>query len=139
MVHFDLRGAIGLEKGGKHAIQHLQGVMQAAAPGTADGKEALKAHIKHFAGWDALPQSVKMTINPLSEGQTVEHMLGYVQKDRGKPHYALLTHNVTDAELQAGVKAYNEVAGDYRLHMMKLWKCLTRRSRTTKTSLKLLP
>jgi hypothetical protein len=43
-------------------------------------------------------------------------MLGYVQKDKGKPHYALLSHNVTDAELQAGIKAYNEVAGDYRLN-----------------------
>ncbi|WIA18840.1 hypothetical protein OEZ85_003519 [Tetradesmus obliquus] len=35
-----------------------------------------------YAGWDTIPQQVKMTINPLSEGQTIEHMLGYVQKDR---------------------------------------------------------
>lgn len=122
MVHFDLRGAIALEKGGKHSIQHLQGVMEAAAPANTDGKEALKAHIKHFAGWDTIPQQVKMTINPLSEGQTIEHMLGYVQKDRGKPHYALLSHNVTDGELQAGIKAYNEVAGDYRLNKVIITK-----------------
>jgi hypothetical protein len=122
MEHFDLRGAVALKKGGKNAILHVQGVMEAACAPSNDGKELLKAHVKHFLGWDVAPQQVKMTFHPLGEGQTVEHMLGYVQKDRGKPHYALLTHNVTDAELQAGIKAYNEVAGDYRLNKVIITK-----------------
>jgi hypothetical protein len=122
MEHFDLRGAVALEKGSKNAILHVQGVMEAACAPSNDGKELLKAHVKHFLGWDVTPQQVKMTFHPLGEGQTVEHMLGYVQKDRGKPHYALLSHNVTDAELQAGIKAYNEVAGDYRLNKVIITK-----------------
>ena len=122
MHHFDLRGAVALEKGGKRGILHVQGVMEAACEPSNDGKELLKSHLKHFLGWDTAPQQVKMTIHPLGEGQTVEHMLGYVQKDRGKPHYALLCHNVTDADLQAGVKAYNEVAGDYRLNKVIITK-----------------
>jgi hypothetical protein len=90
--------------------------MQAACEPTNDGKELLKSHMRRFLGWDTLPQAMKMTIHPLGAGQTLEHMLGYVQKDRGKPHYALLSHDITDAELQAGGKAYSEVAGDYRIN-----------------------
>jgi hypothetical protein len=61
MQHHDLRGAVALEKGGKNGIQHVQGVIEAAAAGTADGKETFNAHIKRFAGWDVLQQPVKMT------------------------------------------------------------------------------
>ena len=122
MVHFNLKGAAALEKGGRNAILHVQAVIEVACATTGDGKEVLKMHMKHFFGWDVTQQQVKMTIHPLSEGQTFEHMLGYVQKDSGKPHYAIVTNDITDAELQAGVKAYNEVAGDYRLNKVILTK-----------------
>jgi hypothetical protein len=122
MVHFGLKGAAALEKGGRNAIQHIQAVIEVACATSGDGKEVLKLHLKHFFGWDITQQQVKMTIHPLSEGQTFEHMLGYVQKDSGKPHYAIVTNDITDAELQAGVKAYNEVSGDYRLNKVILTK-----------------
>jgi hypothetical protein len=73
-------------------------------------------------GRDTNATQIKMTIHPLAEGQTFEHMLGCVQKDCGKPHYSILVHDITDAELQAGIKAYNEVAGDYRTNKVTLTK-----------------
>lgn len=41
-------------------------------------------------------------VKPLQRGQTYTRMLGYVQKDKGQPHFKYVRHNVTDAELTEG-------------------------------------
>ena len=41
-------------------------------------------------------------IKSFAPGQSWQSMLGYVNKDEGKPHYRRVTHNVTNAEIAAG-------------------------------------
>lgn len=35
-----------------------------------------------------------------------KHLLGYIQKDNGKPHYKFYSHGFTDAELMQAKKEY---------------------------------
>ncbi|WIA17525.1 hypothetical protein OEZ85_014357 [Tetradesmus obliquus] len=88
---------------------------------TKAGEASFKEHYKTFMPIKKEDGS-KLTFKPLAEGQTFGHMLGYVQKDSGLPHYQLVSHNVTAAELEEGRVAYSEVSGDYKIGCIPISK-----------------
>ena len=85
---------------------HLQIVLELGCPGTNDGALMLKGMLKN-----ALPPVAGISIQakPLTDGQTFVYMLGYVQKDAGKPHFLGYFHGVDAAMLQRARREYNLV------------------------------
>lgn len=113
LVAHDLRGAATLEKGGKHEVLHIQAIVEITSNRDAVATAAFRQHYRDFVPLTS-SDSAKLTFKPLAAGQTFPHMLGYVQKDLGKPHYALVKHNVSDAELEEARKVYSDVSADYK-------------------------
>jgi len=116
-----MKGAAAIEKGGKNQREHIQAVIMCSIPTDKNSESKLKQHFKDWMSIDSSDRA-KLTFKPLGESQTFEHMLGYVQKDLGKPHYRLVTYDVTSAELEAGRKAYADVSGDYKAGKIVLSK-----------------
>lgn len=110
---FNLKGAASIEKGGKNQREHIQAVMELTIPTDKVSEGRFKQHYKEFVQIDSSDRA-KLTFKPLGESQTFMHMLGYVQKDLGKPHYRIVTHDVTTTELNEARKCYADVSGDYK-------------------------
>lgn len=85
LVAHDLRGAATLEKGGKHEVLHIQAIVEITSNRDAVATAAFRQHYRDFVPLTS-SDSAKLTFKPLAAGQTFPHMLGYVQKDLGKPH-----------------------------------------------------
>ncbi|KAF6258163.1 hypothetical protein COO60DRAFT_1519895, partial [Scenedesmus sp. NREL 46B-D3] len=115
----DMKGAASLERGGKKGILHIQAVVECTVPCTAEGETAFRAHFKSFCGITA---GAKLTFKPFAAGQTISHMLGYLQKDEGQEHYRLVTYNVTVAELQEGKEHYNDINCNYGIGKVRITK-----------------
>ena len=65
--------------------------------------------------------NAKVTVKPLTQGQTLLNMLGYVQKDYGEAHVRLYhTPNIDAAVLRESRTAYNRVSTDYTTGKQKM-------------------
>ena len=69
-----------------------------------------------------------MNLKPLEEGQEYLSMLGYVQKDQGKPHYKIFAKNVSKERLEEARRKYDVVATSW----------MTGRTKITRSNLALL-
>lgn len=113
LAHYDLRGAASIEKGGRNQIKHIQCVVEVTCGSDSRSIAAFKHHYKNHMPINPSDAS-KLTFKPLADGQTFVHMLGYVQKDLGMPHYKIVKHDVTEFELEEARKAYADVSADYK-------------------------
>lgn len=121
MTVFDVRGAASLERGGQKGVLHIQALMEVTCGTDEAAGAAFKQHLKSHIPINSTDRG-KLTFKPLAEGQTFVHMLGYVQKDAGKPHYKLVSHNVTPAELEEGRQAYKDIAADFKVGKVTISK-----------------
>ena len=113
MQTHDIRGAASFERGNNNQNLHIQAVMELTCGTDKASETAFKQHFRAFIPINPSDQG-KLTFKPFAEGQTFVHMLGCVQKDLGKPHYKLVSHNVDPAELEEGRRAYADVSADYK-------------------------
>ena len=83
------KGGFASEHGGVKNQLHMQGFALCEAPGTAVGAESVRESIKRefpIPAWCGYKVSVK----PFEGAQTPLFMLGYIQKDTGKPWFHLV-------------------------------------------------
>ena len=108
---YGIAAGFAMEAGGRDARLHVQGLLRIRMETTTVASTALKKHIKQFI---PIQRGSRGTVaaQPLSQGQSWDHMLGYIQKDSGLAHYRLLVHNISDEDLQRGRVAYAGVRDD---------------------------
>ena len=108
--------AMSIERGDRKQLQHIQGVSRfITSEAYKDQFRAfMKRHLGILTGGNI---RCKIGINYFS-GQTWENMLGYVQKDEGKPHYRFWSIGVTEAERRAGVASYQLVRRECPRHVV---------------------
>ena len=99
---------MSIERGDRKQLQHIQGVSRFITSETHKDqfRAFMKRHLGILTGGNI---RCKIGINYFS-GQTWENMLGYVQKDDGKPHYRFWSIGVTENERRAGVASYQLVS-----------------------------
>lgn len=102
-----LHGAFSLERGENEEHLHLQGVVRSRNACANVMSRRVKAFLstQHM---DMNTHKVKCNGVKGHEGYTYTFMLGYIQKDKGKTHYKMVTNNVIDEELSKGWDAYVE-------------------------------
>ena len=104
------KAAFALERGLTMTHLHIQGVMTAFFSTPSECTARIYDGIFHGA-----PQTgdhvVCKTVHG-RDGYTYTFMLGYVQKDRSRPHFRLTTKNVTEEELQYGMVEYGARASN---------------------------
>ena len=125
-----LSGAFGQEDGGKAEHLHFQGVLEAHGmtsdvfckvgsgtsflwfPLSLTGVplQGIVADIKAFMPVVRGSRAM-VAVSPLKPGQTKQYMLGYVQKDMGRPTYRLWTHGLQHHELVEVCTTWRVVGG----------------------------
>lgn len=103
-----LEGIASLEKGSRNQKLHIQAAVRLPLGTTTIDVAKLKKHLKEFFPISTEDAS-KFQIKPFSEGQTWVHMLGYCQKDFGKPHYQMRSSFISEADLEAARAAYADI------------------------------
>ena len=107
--HDGSAAAMSKERGDRRRLLHYQIVLRIIT--LEIHKESLRKFIK--SKLNILPGGnvrCKIGITFFKDGQTWPYMLGYVQKDRGQPHYGLWTKDVTNQELIDGRQQYDLVS-----------------------------
>jgi hypothetical protein len=109
-------GDVYRARGSQAASEHIQGASRfVTSEAHKDQFRAfMKRHLGILAGGNI---QCRIGINYFS-GQTWENMLGYVQKDEGKPHYRFWSIGVTEAERRAGVASYQLVRRECPRHVV---------------------
>lgn len=105
-------GIVSMEVGGRANNRHIQGAMMLHAATDARTKAALTKMIKAFIG---IRPGMKghVDFKPFEQGQQMDYMIGYCQKDTGQPHYQMAKFGISDDEAAAAREAYNAVKLDY--------------------------
>ena len=105
-------GIVSMEVGGRAAHRHVQGAMMLHAATDPRTKAALSKMIKEFIG---IRPGMKghVDMKPFEQGQQMDYMVGYCQKDAGQPHYQMVKFGISDEEAAAAREAYNAVKLDY--------------------------
>ena len=91
-----------LERGDRRQRLHIQGIAEFESSPAA--KEAIVAGMKTAMGV-MRGMKCKVDFNPFKT-QKWDHMVGYIQKDEGKPHYRLYALGISGTELREGKRAY---------------------------------
>jgi hypothetical protein len=94
-----ISGGVSTEVGKRAHNLHLQGVLEMRYPITKPYQTRLSSILKKL-----LPPGggYRVLVKPLSTGQTIPAMIGYITKDQGEPHYQIRTHNITAQQLTNG-------------------------------------
>lgn len=104
-----LQAIFSVEVGLKNQQPHIQGAFVGHWATHDAGKTELSAALR--AACSMVPQDkAKTLIKPLQGQQRWPEMIGYCLKDWGKPHFALVVKDLTEAELDAARQAYGYVS-----------------------------
>lgn len=116
-------GAVALEMGRNESKLHLQAVMRLHWPTTDEWANHLKKLLRGALLGANVPGASIMSVSPFKREQRWGPMLGYVQKDRKQPHYKIRAVNVTQEELNSGVREWEAVSTYYeRAGKKKLYR-----------------
>jgi hypothetical protein len=104
-------GAVAVEAGGRAKHLHVQGILGMHAK---TDKESHARLVRFFREYVPIARGSKGTVQckPIQRTQTFDLMLGYVQKDEGRPHYKVHFKNVDEARAAAARKAHQSVRID---------------------------
>lgn len=104
-------GAIALEAGGRKGHLHVQGVLGLHASRDEEGRKKLEALIREFV---PVPRGsgAQLVCKPAVHGQTMQLLLGYVQKDVGKAHFRIHLKGVTEQQAAEAALAHQSVSID---------------------------
>eukprot|EP00854_Cymbomonas_tetramitiformis_P031934 gene31934-40316_t len=113
-------GAVALERGARKNSLHAQSFITIRALREKPGEKQIRDVIKAVLNITST-DGAKVTVKKFIEGQTEIYMLGYVQKDFGKPHYRILhTSDITEIMLADARRQYNTISVDFSQAKIKL-------------------
>ena len=116
MVAVCKAGIASTERGKREQHLHIQACVRMSVRGPVDSKlcDKMKRDVKKACGiTHGSGFRTRMECKPFGPGQTWGMMCGYCTKDFGKPHYRCVRHNVSQAEIDAGVRDWQSAKLSY--------------------------
>jgi hypothetical protein len=122
-----IQGIGSTEKGYNEDNLHFQGVARLVAKST----RAVAEEVKKALGWtkDHTPAGMNVMCRGLTGIglHTIDGMIGYCTKDEGAPHFRLISHNVSQEQIETGKMEYikhgkGDLKGKVLLDMRNLYQ-----------------